>query len=79
MKLNIKTPVLVTVSIVLIIVSSMLRPEGSTVLGALQTLLLGLGILGCLMAFLRFTKSATVKGKDADKGKSKNKGNSKGK
>lgn len=79
MKLNIKTPVLVTVSIVLIIVSSMVRPEGSTLLGALQTLLLGLGILGCLMAFLRFAKSGNSKGKEINKGKSKSKGNSKGK
>ncbi|MNP34686.1 hypothetical protein D3C76_1279870 [compost metagenome] len=58
MNINLKTPVLVAVSILLIIASSLLQPEGSTLLGALQTLLLGLGILGCLMAFLRFTKSS---------------------
>ncbi|MNI53622.1 hypothetical protein D3C73_1084680 [compost metagenome] len=54
MKINIKTPVLVTVSIVLIILSSLVQTEGSTLSGALQTVLLGLGILGCLMAFMRF-------------------------
>lgn len=58
MNINLKTPVLVTVSVLLIIASSLLQPEGSTLLGALQTLLLGLGILGCLMAFLRFAKSS---------------------
>lgn len=79
MKINIKTPVLVAVSIVLIVISSLLRPEGSTLLGALQTLLLGLGILGCLMAFLRFAKSGNSKGKDAGKGKGKGKDLGKGK
>lgn len=77
MKLNIKTPVLVAVSIVLIIISSLLQPEGSTLLGALQTLLLGLGILGCLMAFLRFAKSSSGKGKAMDNSKGKSKGKSK--
>ncbi|MBY0012426.1 hypothetical protein [Paenibacillus typhae] len=58
MNINLKTPVLVAVSVLLIIASSLLQPEGRTLLGALQTLLLGLGILGCLMAFLRFAKSS---------------------
>ncbi|CAM4402990.1 hypothetical protein [Paenibacillus typhae] len=70
MNINLKTPVLVAVSVLLIIASSLLQPEGSTLLGALQTLLLGLGILGCLMAFLRFAKSSknsSSKGKETQK------------
>ncbi|MDF9843373.1 MULTISPECIES: hypothetical protein [unclassified Paenibacillus] len=64
MNINLKTPVLVAVSVLLIIASSLLQPEGSTLLGALQTLLLGLGILGCLMAFLRFAKSSKNSSKE---------------
>ncbi|MHA6534463.1 hypothetical protein [Paenibacillus sp. HW567] len=56
-----QTPLLVAASILLIIVSSLIRPEGSTWLGALQTLLLGVGLLGCCMAFLRFTKGGKGK------------------
>ncbi|AIQ44887.1 hypothetical protein R70723_02435 [Paenibacillus sp. FSL R7-0273] len=66
MNLNVKTPVLVTGSALLIVASSLLQPDGSTLLGALQTLLLGLGILGCLMAVLRFVKSSK---KSSGKGK----------
>lgn len=52
---------LVAASILLIIASSLIRPEGSTWLGAVQTLLLGVGLLGCCMAFLRFTKGGKGK------------------
>lgn len=51
-----QTPVLVAVSIPLIIVSSLIPSDQSTWLGALQTLLLGAGLLGCCMAFWRFAK-----------------------
>lgn len=51
-----KTPVLVAASILLIIVSSLIPSDQSTWLGALQTLLLGAGLLGCCMAFWRFAK-----------------------
>ncbi|WP_238650855.1 hypothetical protein [Paenibacillus piscarius] len=54
-------PVLVTVSIVLIIISSLIPADRSTWLGALQTLLLGLGLLGCCMAFMRFAKGGKGK------------------
>lgn len=57
LKKNRQTPLLVAGSIVLIIMSSVIQPEGSTILGALQTLLLGLGLLGCCMAILRFVKA----------------------
>ncbi|MEK5447540.1 hypothetical protein [Paenibacillus sp. FSL R7-0331] len=56
--MNLKTPVLVAGSVLLIAISSLLQPDGSTLLGAVQTLLLGVGILGCLMAALRFVKSS---------------------
>ncbi|WP_042201426.1 hypothetical protein [Paenibacillus camerounensis] len=58
MNMNLKTPVLVAGSALLIAISSLLQPDGSTLLGAVQTLLLGVGILGCLMAVLRFVKSS---------------------
>ncbi|MBW4084253.1 hypothetical protein [Paenibacillus sp. S150] len=56
-----QTPLMVAVSVLLIIASSLIRPEGSTWLGALQTLMLGSGLLGCCMAFLRFTKGGRGK------------------
>ncbi|MGN7764638.1 hypothetical protein [Paenibacillus sp. P46E] len=56
-----RTPLLVAASILLIIISSLIRPEGSTWLGALQTLMLGIGLLGCCMAFLRFAKGGKGK------------------
>ncbi|MEK4009632.1 hypothetical protein [Paenibacillus sp. FSL H3-0333] len=56
MKKSRKTPVLVAASILLIIVSSLIPSDQSTWLGALQTLLLGAGLLGCCMAFWRFAK-----------------------
>ncbi|MEK4518732.1 hypothetical protein NSS64_25945 [Paenibacillus sp. FSL H8-0122] len=56
MKKSRQTPVLVAVSIPLIIVSSLIPSDQSTWLGALQTLLLGAGLLGCCMAFWRFAK-----------------------
>jgi uncharacterized membrane protein YjdF len=51
-----QTPVLVVVSILLIIISSLIPSDKSTWLGALQTILLGVGLLGCCMAFWRFAK-----------------------
>ncbi|MEK3712542.1 hypothetical protein MKX42_31625 [Paenibacillus sp. FSL R7-0204] len=56
MKKSRQTPVLVAASILLIIVSSLIPSDQSTWLGALQTLLLGAGLLGCCMAFWRFAK-----------------------
>ncbi|WP_379158450.1 hypothetical protein [Paenibacillus sp. sgz5001063] len=65
-----QTPLLVAASILLIIISSLIHSEGSTWLGALQTLLLGLGLLGCCMAFLRFAKGGNgAKDKRSKKGK----------
>ena len=66
MKKSRQTPVLVAVSILLIIISSLIPSDKSTWLGALQTILLGVGLLGCCMAFIRFAKGG--KGKDG-KGK----------
>lgn len=57
-------PGLVAVSILLIIVSSLIPAERSAWLGALQTLLLGVGLLGCCMAFMRFTKVGKGNGKN---------------
>lgn len=56
MKKSRQTPLLVAVSILLIIVSSLIPSDQSTWLGALQTLMLGAGLLGCCMAFWRFAK-----------------------
>ncbi|WP_150272099.1 hypothetical protein [Paenibacillus tepidiphilus] len=58
-----RTPLQVLGSILLIILSSLIRPGGSSMLGALQTLLLGLGILGCCMAVWRFAKGGGGKRK----------------
>lgn len=55
---------LVAVSILLIIVSSLIPADRSTWLGALQTLLLGAGLLGCCMAFMRFAKGGKGNGKN---------------
>lgn len=63
-----QTPVLVAASILLIIVSSLIPSDQSTWLGALQTLMLGAGLLGCCMAFWRFAKGG--KGGKGGKGKS---------
>ncbi|MEK3875011.1 hypothetical protein [Paenibacillus sp. FSL M7-0420] len=68
MKKSRQTPVLVAASILLIIVSSLIPSDQSTWLGALQTLLLGAGLLGCCMAFWRFAKGG--KGGKGGKGKS---------
>jgi hypothetical protein len=62
MKKGKQTPLLVAASILLIIISSLIRPEGSTLLGALQTLILGLGLLGCCTAAWRFVKGGKRKG-----------------
>ncbi|WP_342476761.1 hypothetical protein NYE24_23130 [Paenibacillus sp. FSL H7-0350] len=56
MKKSRQTPVLVAVSILLIIVSSLIPSAQSAWLGALQTLMLGAGLLGCCIAFWRFAK-----------------------
>jgi hypothetical protein len=56
-----QTPILVAVSILLIIISSVIPSDKSTWLGALQTILLGVGLLGCCMAFLRFAKGGKGK------------------
>ncbi|CQR52138.1 hypothetical protein JI735_11725 [Paenibacillus sonchi] len=56
-----QTPLLAAASILLIIISSLIKPESSMWLGALQTVLLGVGILGCCMAFLRFAKGGKGK------------------
>lgn len=63
-----QTPVLVAASILLIIVSSLIPSDQSAWLGALQTLMLGAGLLGCCMAFWRFAKGG--KGGKSGKGKS---------
>lgn len=61
MKKSRQTPVLVVVSILLIIISSLIPSDQSTWLGALQTILLGVGLLGCCMAFWRFAKGGKGK------------------
>lgn len=61
MKKNRQTPILVAASILLIIISSLIRSEQSAWLGALQTILLGVGLLGCCMAFWRFAKGGKGK------------------
>lgn len=61
MKKSRQTPVLVVVSILLIIISSLIPSDKSTWLGALQTILLGVGLLGCCMAFWRFAKGGKSK------------------
>ena len=61
MKKSRQTPILVGVSILLIIISSVIPSDKSTWLGALQTILLGVGLLGCCMAFLRFAKGGKGK------------------
>ncbi|WP_151735743.1 hypothetical protein [Paenibacillus tengchongensis] len=53
-----KTPWLVLGSILLIILSSLIQTGGSALLGALQTVILGLGILGCCTAAWRFAKGS---------------------
>ncbi|MEK3899464.1 hypothetical protein [Paenibacillus sp. FSL R7-0179] len=68
MKKSRQTPMLVGASILLIIVSSLIPSDQSTWLGALQTLMLGAGLLGCCMAFWRFAKGG--KGGKSGKGKS---------
>lgn len=52
---------LVVLSILLIIISSLIPSDKSTWLGALQTILLGVGLLGCCMAFWRFAKGGKGK------------------
>ncbi|QUL55514.1 hypothetical protein KDC22_02745 [Paenibacillus tritici] len=61
MKKSRRTPVLVAVSILLIIISSLIPSDKSAWLGALQTILLGVGLLGCCMAFWRFAKGGKGK------------------
>lgn len=61
MKKSRQTPLMVAASILLIIVSSLIPSEQSTWLGALQTILLGAGLLGCCMAFWRFAKGGKGK------------------
>ncbi|SEU29641.1 hypothetical protein [Paenibacillus sp. NFR01] len=51
-----KSAAFLAVSIVLIIISGIIRPEGRELLGALQTILLGLGLVGCCLAAWRFAK-----------------------
>ncbi|WNS41708.1 hypothetical protein [Paenibacillus sp. MMS20-IR301] len=61
MKKSRQTPALVAASILLIIISSVIPSDKSAWLGALQTILLGAGLLGCCMAFVRFTKGGKGK------------------
>ncbi|AIQ15727.1 MULTISPECIES: hypothetical protein [Paenibacillus] len=61
MKKNNQIPAILAASILLILLSSMLKPEGSTLLGVLQTLMLGVGLLGCCTAAWRFAKGGKGK------------------
>ncbi|AKG37289.1 hypothetical protein [Paenibacillus durus] len=56
-----RTGVMVAVSIILIIISSQIPSYQSKMLGVLQQLLLGLGMIGCLLAVWKFMKSGGKK------------------
>ncbi|BCG57118.1 hypothetical protein [Paenibacillus sp. URB8-2] len=56
-----RTGIMVAVSIILIIISSQINAYESRMLGALQQLLLGLGLVGCLLAMWKFMKSGKTK------------------
>ncbi|AIQ11040.1 hypothetical protein [Paenibacillus durus] len=56
-----RTGIMVAVSIILIIISSQIPSYESKALGALQQLLLGLGLVGCLLAMWKFMKSGGKK------------------
>ncbi|WP_410513327.1 hypothetical protein PaeBR_02370 [Paenibacillus sp. BR2-3] len=49
-------------SVLLIVLSTQIRPEGSTLLGVLQTLMLGVGMVGCCLAIWKFSKGGKNKG-----------------
>ncbi|MRN55486.1 hypothetical protein [Paenibacillus monticola] len=55
-------PVLFVASALLIIISTLIPSEKSTWLGVLQTLLLGIGLLGGCRAFWRFIHGGKKKG-----------------
>ncbi|WP_025689581.1 hypothetical protein [Paenibacillus zanthoxyli] len=56
-----RTGIMVAVSIILIIISSQIPSYQSKMLGALQQILLGLGLVGCLLAMWKFMKSGGKK------------------
>ncbi|NJJ38293.1 hypothetical protein [Paenibacillus apii] len=56
-----RTGLMVAVSIILIIVSSQLNAAESRMLGALQQLLLGLGLVGCLLAMWKWMKGGRTR------------------
>ncbi|NGM84343.1 hypothetical protein G5B47_18195 [Paenibacillus sp. 7124] len=56
-----RTGLMVAVSIILIIVSSQLNAAESRMLGVLQQLLLGLGLVGCLLAMWKWMKGGRTK------------------
>ncbi|AIQ62247.1 hypothetical protein D3C81_1745300 [compost metagenome] len=51
-----KNVLAVAVSILLIVISSQIPSEKSAMLGVVQQLLLGVGLIGCLLAMWRFIK-----------------------
>ncbi|QWU16749.1 hypothetical protein SAMN04487895_111139 [Paenibacillus sophorae] len=58
-----RTGIMVAVSIILIIISSQIPSYESKMLGALQQLLLGIGMVGCLLAMWKFMKGGKKKNK----------------
>ncbi|MDT3428236.1 hypothetical protein J2Z22_003828 [Paenibacillus forsythiae] len=56
-----RTGIMVAVSIILIIISSQIPSDESKMLGALQQILLGLGMVGCLLGMRKFIKGGSGK------------------
>lgn len=52
----------VMVSILLVVISSQIPSRESMLLGVVQELLLGVGLIGCLLAMWRFIKGGKKKG-----------------
>ena len=48
-------------SMLCIVASTLVQPENSTLLGVVQTLLLGVGMVGCCMAIWSFSRGSKKK------------------